>query len=88
MVIKTEVCAFSDIRIYPGHGVRMIRRDGQVSRRSQGLETTPHKSLTILAAAVLGFQSSGRARWGRLARQRWSPSDLAAAVHEESLWAS
>lgn len=31
MVIKTEVCAFSDIRIYPGHGVRFIRRDGQVS---------------------------------------------------------
>lgn len=31
MVIKTEVCAFSDTRIYPGHGVRMIRRDGQVS---------------------------------------------------------
>lgn len=31
MVIKTEVCAFSDSRIYPGHGVRFIRRDGQVS---------------------------------------------------------
>lgn len=31
MVIKTEVCAFSDNRIYPGHGVRFIRRDGQVS---------------------------------------------------------
>eukprot|EP00178_Gracilaria_changii_P001174 TRINITY_DN11655_c0_g1_i1.p2 TRINITY_DN11655_c0_g1~~TRINITY_DN11655_c0_g1_i1.p2 ORF type:complete len:154 (-),score=32.25 TRINITY_DN11655_c0_g1_i1:414-875(-) len=29
MVIKTEVCAFSDTRVYPGHGVRMIRRDGQ-----------------------------------------------------------
>ncbi|CAM9314370.1 unnamed protein product [Laminaria digitata] len=29
MVIKTEVCAFSDSRIYPGHGVRFIRRDGQ-----------------------------------------------------------
>ncbi|CAM9532207.1 unnamed protein product [Ectocarpus sp. 13 AM-2016] len=29
MVIKTEVCAFSDTRIYPGHGVRFIRRDGQ-----------------------------------------------------------
>ena len=36
MVIKTEVCAFSDNRIYPGHGVRFIRRDGQVS------EATPN----------------------------------------------
>lgn len=34
MVIKTEVCAFSDTRIYPGHGVRMIRRDGQVRART------------------------------------------------------
>lgn len=32
MVIKTEVCAFSDTRIYPGHGIRFIRRDGQVIR--------------------------------------------------------
>lgn len=30
MVIKTEVCAFSDTRIYPGHGMRFVRRDGQV----------------------------------------------------------
>jgi large subunit ribosomal protein L24e len=30
MVIKTEVCAFSEDRIYPGHGSRLIRRDGQI----------------------------------------------------------
>lgn len=30
MVIKTEVCGFSDTRVYPGHGVRFVRRDGQV----------------------------------------------------------
>merc|ERR1719346_521173 len=28
MVIKTETCAFSESRIYPGHGSRYIRRDG------------------------------------------------------------
>ncbi|CAN0390644.1 unnamed protein product, partial [Discosporangium mesarthrocarpum] len=29
MVIKTETCAFCEYRIYPGHGMRFIRRDGQ-----------------------------------------------------------
>jgi len=29
MVVKTELCAFSEFRIYPGHGIRFIRRDGQ-----------------------------------------------------------
>mmetsp|Transcript_1579 Transcript_1579/g.2200 ORF Transcript_1579/g.2200 Transcript_1579/m.2200 type:complete len:157 (+) Transcript_1579:58-528(+) len=29
MVVKTELCAFSEYRIYPGHGQRYIRRDGQ-----------------------------------------------------------
>ena len=29
MVVKTELCAFSEYRIYPGHGIRMIRKDGQ-----------------------------------------------------------
>ncbi|ETV92531.1 hypothetical protein H310_13208 [Aphanomyces invadans] len=28
MVIKTETCAFSESRIYPGHGVRLVRKDG------------------------------------------------------------
>ena len=26
---RTELCAFSEYRIYPGHGMRFIRRDGQ-----------------------------------------------------------
>jgi len=30
MVIKTEVCAFSEDRIYPGHGSRFVRKDGQL----------------------------------------------------------
>jgi large subunit ribosomal protein L24e len=28
MVVKTELCAFSEYRIYPGHGIKFIRRDG------------------------------------------------------------
>eukprot|EP01084_Bolivina_argentea_P210289 357986_1 len=30
MVVKTELCAFSEFRIYPGHGMKFVRRDGQV----------------------------------------------------------
>ena len=29
MVIKTQLCAFSERRIYPGHGIMAVRRDGQ-----------------------------------------------------------
>mmetsp|Transcript_11710 Transcript_11710/g.15903 ORF Transcript_11710/g.15903 Transcript_11710/m.15903 type:complete len:149 (-) Transcript_11710:93-539(-) len=29
MVVKTELCAFSEYRIYPGHGMKFVRRDGQ-----------------------------------------------------------
>lgn len=29
MVVKTEICAFSEYRIYPGHGMKFIRKDGQ-----------------------------------------------------------
>jgi len=25
MVVKTELCAFSEYRIYPGHGIRFIK---------------------------------------------------------------
>lgn len=28
MVIKTEQCAFSESRVYPGHGSRYVRKDG------------------------------------------------------------
>jgi large subunit ribosomal protein L24e len=30
MVIKTEVCSFSEDRIYPGRGTRFVRKDGQL----------------------------------------------------------
>lgn len=29
MVVKTDICAFSEFRIYPGHGKTFVRRDGQ-----------------------------------------------------------
>ena len=30
MVIKTETCRFSGLRIYPGHGMTMVRVDSQI----------------------------------------------------------
>jgi ribosomal protein L24E len=30
MVVKTDVCNYSDLRIYPGHGVKIISRDGKI----------------------------------------------------------
>ncbi len=30
MVVKTQVCHFSDNKIYPGKGIRIITRDGKV----------------------------------------------------------
>ncbi|RHY07103.1 hypothetical protein DYB28_012352 [Aphanomyces astaci] len=28
MISRTETCAFSESRIYPGHGIRLVRKDG------------------------------------------------------------
>merc|ERR1719310_1632077 len=30
MVIKTDVCFFSEAKIYPGHGRRFVRKDGRL----------------------------------------------------------
>merc|ERR1719158_2076493 len=30
MVVKTELCAFSEYRIYPGRGIKLAQRDGKV----------------------------------------------------------
>jgi len=30
MVVKTETCAFSEYKIFPGHGLRVVRTDGNV----------------------------------------------------------
>lgn len=31
MVVKTEVCNYSDLRIYPGKGTKIISREGKIS---------------------------------------------------------
>ena len=31
MVVKTEVCQFSENKIYPGKGIRVITRDGKLA---------------------------------------------------------
>jgi large subunit ribosomal protein L24e len=31
MVIKTELCAYSQWKIYPGHGQRFVDKDGKSS---------------------------------------------------------
>merc|ERR1719240_926514 len=30
MVVKTELCVYSEYRIYPGRGIRFVQRDGKV----------------------------------------------------------
>jgi len=41
MVIKTEVCFYTEHKIYPGHGAHFVRRDGRllsfVDRKSRSL---------------------------------------------------
>jgi large subunit ribosomal protein L24e len=41
MVIKTDICCFSELRIYPGKGIRFIAKDGRsflyLSRKAEAL---------------------------------------------------
>merc|ERR1739848_322180 len=30
MVVKTDVCHYSELKIYPGHGTKMITREGKI----------------------------------------------------------
>ena len=43
MVVKTELCSFSGLRIYPGHGIMYVRGDQKsfkfVSRKAKSLFT-------------------------------------------------
>lgn len=49
---RTETCSFSESRIYPGHGSRLIRRDGSihtfVSSKSKSLFLQRKKATKIL----------------------------------------
>ena len=56
MVVKTELCSFSERRIYPGHGIKFVRRDGQLltlgsskSRRMLNLKKKPAKLMWTLS---------------------------------------
>merc|ERR1711988_1419114 len=46
MVVKTEVCHYCDLKIYPGHGTKIITREGRIfiyihkKARSQALRKT------------------------------------------------
>lgn len=66
MVIKTESCRFSGLRIYPGHGMTMIRVDSQVfkflSSKTKRLfnlrwEHWSHETWRGLKALRLDFRS-------------------------------
>ena len=49
MVIRTQVCQFSEQKIYPGRGIRFVARDGNsklyINKRSMKFDkqkTKPH----------------------------------------------
>jgi large subunit ribosomal protein L24e len=49
MVIKTELCAFSEWKIYPGRGIRYVAKDGRpflyLSKRTKDFGLRYHYSL-------------------------------------------
>eukprot|EP00697_Spironema_sp_BW2_P003618 gnl/Spiro4/14818_TR7991_c0_g1_i1.p2 gnl/Spiro4/14818_TR7991_c0_g1~~gnl/Spiro4/14818_TR7991_c0_g1_i1.p2 ORF type:complete len:159 (-),score=73.68 gnl/Spiro4/14818_TR7991_c0_g1_i1:106-582(-) len=48
MVIKTDVCFFTELKIYPGHGHRLVRKDGKllafISTKVRSLYTQKKKA--------------------------------------------
>lgn len=51
MVIKTDTCFFTELKIFPGHGRRLVRRDGKllafINRKSRSLYLQRKKAQTI-----------------------------------------
>jgi len=51
MVVKTTACFFTEQRIYPGHGINFIRRDGKklefVNRKAKNLYLGDRKPLNL-----------------------------------------
>ena len=51
MVVKTEVCNFSELKIYPGKGIRLITKDGKlinlINRKSKQLYVNKTKGQVI-----------------------------------------
>ncbi len=50
MVIKTELCAFSEWKIYPGRGIRYVAKDGRpflyLSKRTKDFGLRYHPLVT------------------------------------------
>jgi len=48
MVIKTDTCYFTELKIFPGHGHRMVRKDGKlvafINKKSRSLYLQKKKS--------------------------------------------
>ena len=51
MVVKTDICQFSEFRIYPGHGKKLITREGKIailiSKKTESFFQRKVKSHTI-----------------------------------------
>ena len=59
MVIKTDTCSFSEFRVYPGHGMRFVRRDGAMlilsSSKTKGLLNQRKKPAKLHWTQVRGL---------------------------------
>merc|ERR1719178_279352 len=64
MVVKTDVCAFSETRVYPGHGIRLIRKDGQL------IVLFSAKCRTLLKQRKKPAKLAWTAAWRRLHKKK------------------
>lgn len=60
MVVRTEVCNFSEMKIYPGHGTKVMTRDGSL------LVVASHKSLAFLRRKTKGQLIRWTVVWRKL----------------------
>lgn len=61
MVVKTEICAFSEYRIYPGHGQKYFARDGRASFFISKKAARLH--LRKVKAQVVRWTTTWRRHW-------------------------
>ena len=60
MVVKTDICSFSENRIYPGKGIRVITRDGRL------FHLISAKALALFARKVKGQSVRWSIIWRRV----------------------
>lgn len=60
MVVRTEVCNFSEMKIYPGHGTKVMTRDGSL------LVALSHKTLSFLRRKTKGQVIRWTVVWRKL----------------------